>query len=152
MKANFEFFSQDINLLGSKCSRELYLFKKKDEPAVQKVETWLNKHNLAYKIITPCTINKSIVIQMLYCSEKGFSEILVSRVKAAKTWQSFPEVEIEKLTVPKMIQEILKNPYLLKNPILFDEEKLSAGFNVEEIRKFIPKAYRMFENRLRTIE
>lgn len=125
-----------------KNNKSLFLYKKKNDLAFRKVEKWLKYYNLSYQIITPSTINKSIIFKMLCCSEKGFAEILVSKFKSEKLWRHYLGGEIDTITVPEMVDEILKNPRLLKNPILFDEENLLAGFHSEEIRKFVPKVYR----------
>lgn len=146
MNKNFEL---NYPYLGVVKSNKLYLYKKKDDLSIKKVEKWLRNYNLQYEIITPQTITKSIVYHMLTCSEKGFSEILVSKIKAEKVWQCHSSVEMDRLTVAEMVQEIIKDPLLLRAPILFNQEKLLAGYNSEEIRKFIPKSYRFFEKQLK---
>ena len=59
---------------------------------------------------------------------------------------------MDTITVSEMVNEIVENPRLLKNPILFDEENLLAGFHSEEIRKFVPKAYRVIGKQLKEVK
>ncbi|WP_422393568.1 ArsC/Spx/MgsR family protein [Lactococcus garvieae] len=42
---------------------------------------------------------------------------------------------------------ILSHPELIRMSIIFDESKSHAGFNAEEIRRFISKNYRKLEMR-----
>lgn len=148
MKNNFALQFKNIQVIEN---NQLYLYKKKEDLAVKKVEKWLRYHNLTYKLITPKMITKSIIYHMLYCSDNGFSELLVSKVKAEKVWQCHPRAKMEAITVSEMVEEILKDPFLLRSPILFDEGKLLAGFNIEEIRKFIPRTHRVIEKKMKQI-
>ena len=148
MKNNFALSSKNMDVIENS---KLYLFKKKEDVAVKKVEQWLRCHNFYYKLITPKMINENTIYHMLYCSDGGFSDLLVSKVKAEKVWQCHPGLELETITVQEMVEEILQDPYLLKSPILFDEVKLLAGFNVEEIRKFIPRSHRLIEKKMKQI-
>ena len=141
-------YSMDI----PKNNKQLFLYKKKDDTAFRKVEKWLKDHKLSYQLITPGTINKSIIFKMLCCSENGFAEILVSKFKAERLWSNYLGVEMDTITVSEMVNEIVENPRLLKNPILFDEENLLAGFHSEEIRKFVPKAYRVIGKQLKEVK
>ncbi|WP_285015787.1 ArsC/Spx/MgsR family protein [Lactococcus garvieae] len=145
MKNSFTAPSKNIQILED---NNLYLYKKKDDVAVKKVEKWLRQYHLSYELITPKTIDKVTIYQMLSCSSMGFSELLVSKIKAEKIWQCHPRIEMDRTTVSEMVKEILIDPFLLRSPILFDEEKLLAGYNSEEIRKFIPKYYRLIEKEI----
>lgn len=49
---------------------------------------------------------------------------------------------IQALGFNDSVAYIVKNPDVLKSPIIFGDHKLLVGFNAEEIRKFIPKRYR----------
>jgi hypothetical protein len=37
------------------------------------------------------------------------------------------------------------NPGLLRIPLIIDEKRLQVGYNEEEIRKFLPRKYRLFQ-------
>lgn len=148
MENKFVSYSKNVQLIKN---NKLYLYKKKEDIAVKKVEKWLKCHNLNYKLITPKMINESTIYHMLYCSNDGFSELLVSKIKAEKVWRNHPRAEIDRIKVSEMVEEVLQDPYLLKSPILFDKEKLLAGFNTEEIRKFIPRLYRAIEKEMKQI-
>lgn len=140
-----------IRLFESREEKSLYLFKKREDLSFKKMVKWLENYNLSYQIITVTTINKAIIKKMLCNSENGFDEILVSEFKSAKIWRPELKRKVDSLTVEDMISEIKKNPYLLKSPILFDEEKLLAGYNGDEIRKFVPKLYRVVKKNNRGI-
>ncbi|WP_242359678.1 ArsC/Spx/MgsR family protein [Lactococcus petauri] len=140
MRNNFVLYSKNMK---TKENKKLYLYKKKEDAAVKKVEKWLRHYNLSYNLITPNTINETMIYHMLYCSDGGFSELLVSQIKAEKVWQCHSRIKMDKITVSEMVKEIIKDPFLLRTPILFDEEKILAGYNSEEIRKFLPKTYRI---------
>ena len=86
---------------------------------------------------------------MLALSENGFDSLIISKVKAKKCWtlSGLQTLEYEELTVKQMIDFLLKHPWLLRTPILFEEDRLLVVYNGEEIRMFIPRDYRQIMQR-----
>ncbi|MGI1837135.1 ArsC/Spx/MgsR family protein [Lactococcus garvieae] len=131
------------NKIENNYQTKLYLYKNGEDIVSKKVEEWLYIHHFLYQIITPRTLSKLHILQILNNSEFGFEEVLAPRnFPGAKTLK-----EINELTVEELIHEILKKPIMLKKTILFDDINLLVGFNPDEIRKFIPRSYRAIAQR-----
>lgn len=120
---------------------KVYSTSRSDKRAV-KAFIWLDNHNLDYEILTKNNLNDKILIKLLSLSDKGFDEILVSKTKIGENGRKFFELIDDNITTLKMIEIILKNPTVLKTPIIFDEKRYLVGYNGEEIRMFLPRTSR----------
>ena len=49
------------------------------------------------------------------------------------------------ITINELIAAIQTSPYILKNPIIFDNRKLVTGFDREKMGIFIPQTQRQLE-------
>lgn len=45
-----------------------------------------------------------------------------------------------------MIDVIIRNPRILKTPILIDDKRLQVGYKEDDIRTFLPRSVRNIEN------
>ena len=54
------------------------------------------------------------------------------------------KVNFDDMSISEMINFVLKNPSVLKRPIVIDDEhdRIQVGYNEDDIRLFIPKARR----------
>ena len=68
----------------------------------------------------------------------GFHEILAERTKVYKE-KIGPLLHKGEITVNELIQFIIKNPSVLRYPIIIDDKRCEVGYNVETIRAFLPR-------------
>ena len=106
----------------------------------RKAIKWFKEHNIPYKEVnffnTPIT--REDIISILENTEEGFEDIISTRSKVF----SESKLNIEDMKFNELVDFIIKNPSVLKRPIIVDEHKLQVGYNDEEIRVFIPRELR----------
>lgn len=108
----------------------------------RKAKAWLEEHNIEYierNIITdPLTVDE--IKSILCLTENGTDEIISTN---SKTFQEL-NVIIESLPLNELYELIMKNPKMLRRPIILDEKRLQIGYNDEDIRSFLPRKLRTF--------
>lgn len=108
----------------------------------RKAKAWLEEHNIEYierNIITdPLTVDE--IKSILRLTENGTDEIISTN---SKTFQEL-NVIIESLPLNELYELIMKNPKMLRRPIILDEKRLQIGYNEEDIRSFLPRKLRTF--------
>jgi regulatory protein spx len=106
----------------------------------RKAKKWLEEHKIAYeeKNLFNQPITEEDIDHMLANAENGFEDIISTR---SKIFQE-EALDIEDMKVSELKSFIIKNPSVLKRPIMIDGDKLQVGYNDEEIRVFIPKRLR----------
>lgn len=106
----------------------------------RKAKKWLEEHKISYEeknlFNQPITIDD--IDRMLANAENGFEDIISTR---SKIFQE-EALDIEDMKVSELKQFIIKNPSVLKRPIMIENDKMQVGYNDEEIRVFIPKRLR----------
>ncbi|MGB3160336.1 transcriptional regulator SpxA [Carnobacterium sp.] len=109
----------------------------------RKARTWLEENNIDYleKNIfkEPLTINE--LKRILSLTESGTEEIISFRSQVFHNLN----ISIEDMALGELLHLILKNPGLIRRPILIDEKRLQIGFNEEDIRRFLPRDVRKLE-------
>lgn len=109
----------------------------------RKAKAWLDEHHLPYVekniIATPLSIDE--LKSILRLTEEGTEEIISYRSHA---YQNLT-VDIEELSLEKLLDLIHKNPELIRRPILTDERRIQVGYNADEIRCFLPRDVRKLE-------
>lgn len=113
----------------------IYGFAEVNRRTKQAIE-WLVDHNLPHQIITKNDLTVDILKKILVVCDNGFDDILISE-KRTKIYKNMNT--IAKLTTLQLLEKILANPKLLKEPIIFDDNKMLTGYNSDEIRKFLPR-------------
>lgn len=106
-----------------------------------KVIKWLENHNFQFterKISKKKPIKKSELKKILMLSENGFDDLINMQTKKFKDLK----INEKDYSTYDLIEVIIKNPSLIKLPIVIDEKKLVIGFNGREIRCFLSKEYR----------
>lgn len=86
-------------------------------------------------------IPREELLLALYLSDDGFKEILKGKGKTGSDIEKLKQ-EVRQMNFSEAIDFILLNPDLLKVPIILDENRLTIGFNLDEIRKFTSRTYR----------
>lgn len=106
----------------------------------RKAINWLKEHNIQYKeknlFVEPVT--KDDIKRMLENTENGFEDIISTRSKVIQE----SKIDIESMTYNSLIDLIIKNPSILRRPIIIDDKKLQVGYNDDDIRVFIPRELR----------
>ncbi|MBG9546055.1 transcriptional regulator SpxA [Cytobacillus firmus] len=110
----------------------------------RKAKAWLEEHDLDYierKILTePLTVDE--IKSILRLTEDGTDEIISTR---SKTFQQL-NIKIDSLPLNELYKLIINHPQMLRRPIIQDEKRVQAGYNEEDIRSFLPRKLRTFEN------
>ena len=78
------------------------------------------------------------ILHLLTLTENGTEEIISKRGKAYKKLN----VDLEDLSMSRLIEVIEKNRSLLRRPLIVDEKRLQVGYNEDDIRKFLPRSVR----------
>lgn len=109
----------------------------------RKAKAWLTKHNLAFDerniLIQPLT--KKEILNILRLTEDGTEEIISTRSTIFKKLN----VNLDQLSIDQLLDLVVKHPSLLKRPIIMDNRRLQVGYNVEDIRRFLPRSVRKME-------
>lgn len=109
----------------------------------RQAKAWLTKHNLAFDerniLIQPLT--KKEILNILRLTEDGTEEIISTRSKIFKKLN----VNLDQLSIDQLLDLVVKHPSLLKRPIIMDNRRLQVGYNVEDIRRFLPRSVRKME-------
>lgn len=110
----------------------------------KKAKTWLNAHQLPYKEqnLAKEPLTKEELLNILSKTESGMESIVSSKNRYAKALK----FDIEELSVSEMIDVIIRNPRILKTPILIDDKRLQVGYKEDDIRTFLPRSVRNIEN------
>lgn len=102
----------------------------------RKAIKWFKEHNIPYREVnffnTPIT--REDIMQMLENTEEGFEDIISTRSKVFAE----SKLNLEDMKFNELVDFIIKNPSVLKRPIIIDDHKMQVGYNDEEIRTFIP--------------
>jgi len=78
---------------------------------------------------------------MLRLTEDGTEELISTRSKI------FSEltIDLDDMSINKLIDLIVMYPSLLKRPIILDDQRMQIGYNDDEIRRFLPSEVRQRE-------
>ncbi len=108
----------------------------------RKAKAWLQEHQIEFierNIVSqPLTVEE--IKSILRLTEDGTEDIIS---KNSKAYQKL-EVDIDSLPLNQLYELIIKNPQMLRRPIIQDHKRLQVGYNEEEIRSFLPRKLRTF--------
>lgn len=109
----------------------------------RKARAWLKEHNITYteRNIFSEPLNKEELTNILRMTENGTEEIVSTRSKAFKQLK----VNLDDLSIDQLLDLVVKNPSLLRRPIIMDDRRLQVGYNKDEIRRFLPRKVRRLE-------
>ncbi|EMF0203482.1 Spx/MgsR family RNA polymerase-binding regulatory protein [Enterococcus hirae] len=104
---------------------------------------WLQKNKISYKerrIHTNCPLNKIELEEILLLTSNGFDDILSFRSKIYKQIKG----NFDNFSYEEAMELIIKNPNILRLPIIIDRErnKVGVGFHEDDIRCFLPRHYK----------
>ena len=108
----------------------------------RKAKQWLVDHNLPFieRNLNKEPLRAEDVKAMLRLTEDGTEELISTRSKI------FSEltIDLDDMSINKLIDLIVMYPSLLKRPII-DDQRMQIGYNDDEIRRFLPREVRQRE-------
>lgn len=109
----------------------------------RKAKQWLVDHNLPFieRNLNKEPLRAEDVKAMLRLTEDGTEELISTRSKI------FSEltIDLDDMSINKLIDLIVMYPSLLKRPIILDNQRMQIGYNDDEIRRFLPREVRQRE-------
>ncbi|WP_438785593.1 ArsC/Spx/MgsR family protein [Enterococcus sp. DIV0421] len=76
--------------------------------------------------------------KILFFAENGVDDLINSWTKKFQVL----EIDENECSTDYLIAILIKNPLMIKLPVIIDEKKIVIGFNEREIRWFLSKEYR----------
>lgn len=107
----------------------------------QRAFSWFEKYNLDVQKQQISKITRDDLINLLQISNGGLKDI-VKRSRKRSSEVKVALKHMEHLSFNEAINFLLSHPYVLQTPIIMDRHNNLIGYNEDEIRKFLPKAYR----------
>ena len=106
----------------------------------RKVKKYFDTHSIIYteKNILSYKLTKDDIIKMLMKSENGFEDIISTRSKIIKE----NNIDLDSMKMNELVDFIVKNPTVLKRPIIVAEEEIQVGYNDDDISLFLPEELR----------
>lgn len=109
----------------------------------RKAKQWLVDHNLPFieRNLNKEPLRAEDVKAMLRLTEDGTEELISTRSKI------FSEltIDLDDMSINKLIDLIVMYPSLLKRPIILDDQRMQIGYNDDEIRRFLQREVRQRE-------
>ena len=107
----------------------------------KRAKRWFEETGIEVQMKKINEMSKEDLSQILFLSEKGFSDILKN---ANRTGVHSDQLlsECRELSFNEALDFVLRNLEVLRLPLAFDARRLMIGFNEDEIRQFIPQSYR----------
>lgn len=121
----------------------VHLYFHTNDPSKRKAVKWLAEHDvdINQRNIENDPLTEAEIKHLLTLSIDGTDELISKRSKFTKALNMDPD----QMTINQLTAAILKTPRILKNPIIFDKKKITAGFDLEKIGAFMPKSLRKLE-------
>ena len=100
----------------------------------RKVKKWLKDNNIEFleKNIFNTLLNHDEIKYLLSRTENGAEDIISKRSKIIQE----SNIDIDNLSVNELCDFIVKNPSVLKRPIIISEKNMQVGYDEEEITAF----------------
>lgn len=83
-------------------------------------------------------LSKQDIYAILASTQRGFEDIISLRSKVIVDGN----YDLEEMTTSQLVEFIMKNPSVLRRPIIINEKAMQVGYNDEEIRVFLPREIR----------
>jgi len=103
----------------------------------RKAKNWLKENNLEFieKNIFKVLLNEKEILYLISrTSENGTDDIISKRSKIIQE----NKVNLDDMTLSEIAKFVVKNPSVLKRPIIIDERIMQVGYNDDDIGAFIP--------------
>lgn len=96
---------------------------------------WLQKYKLPANKVLVSRIRREDVMEALRLSEGGVDDLL-------RFPRTAEELELSEMSLDACVRFLVSHTNLIRSPLLIEDEKLLIGFNEDQMRQFLPKAYR----------
>lgn len=103
--------------------------------------SWFEKYNIEVQKHQISKMTRNDLVKLLKHSNEGLIDILKRPGKSSTEVKDALRY-MELLSFNEALDFLLSHPYVLQTPIIMDERDHLIGYNVDEIRKFLPKEYR----------
>lgn len=103
--------------------------------------SWFEKYDINVQKQQISKMTRNDLVKILKDSDEGLIDIVKRpgkssmEVKEALRYMGY-------LSFNEALDFLLTHPHVLQTPIIIDDHSLLIGYNEDEIRKFLPKAYR----------
>lgn len=103
----------------------------------RKTKKWLSAHSVDVneRHLFRETPTKEELLTLLSMTSDGLDELLATRSSTFKALQ----IEVEDMPLSAVVDLLIKEPKLLRRPILTDGEALVVGYNPEKLRSLTKK-------------
>lgn len=107
----------------------------------KKVKKWFLDNDIPFieKNIFGPTFKEKDLYDILSKTDNGTEDIISTRSKIIME----QNIDIDKMSVKQLVDFVLKNPSVMKRPIIVDDNKMVVGYNPDDIEAFIPEAKRI---------
>lgn len=102
---------------------------------------WFQDHDIKVQTNRISQINHRVLVNFLVLSDEGMKDIIKRPSRSSNNVKQNLKHVVE-MNFDKAIFFLLNHTELLQTPLIMDETNFLAGYNEEEIRKFLPKKYR----------
>lgn len=102
---------------------------------------WFNINKIEIQLIKFSRITTTDLVKLLSLTDKGFEEIIKRESKCSDAISEKIR-KLNDMTFNECLHYIKKHPDILQSPIILENNKFLIGYNIDEIRKFIPKKHR----------
>ncbi|MFA6754888.1 MAG: transcriptional regulator Spx [Bacilli bacterium] len=104
----------------------------------RKVKEWFVEQQIPFKEknIFTSVLNADELKKILILCDNGTDDIISKRSNIIKAGN----VDIDEMKISELIQYIIKNPSILKRPIIVDDNRIQVGYNKFDISSFVPAA------------
>ena len=104
----------------------------------RKARKFLQEMEVPHEVINifSTKLTKEDLLQILELSDVGTDDLISTRSKIYREG----DIDIESMTLDELLDFILKNPTVMKRPIIIDDRKLAVGYDPDEITAFLPRA------------
>ena len=112
-----------------------------------KAQKWLKFQGLKFREINLEKSNPQLreqLFQIIQLLEGDVFGLISTRSRRYRIL----EEKINQLSLSQLVELLVSNPQLLRQPIISDGYKLQIGYNPDEIRVFIPKGMRKMKLKL----
>lgn len=107
----------------------------------RRATSWFEKYNIDVQKQQISKMTRNDLVKLLKHSDEGLIDILKRPGKSSTEVKDALRY-MELLSFNEALDFLLSHPYVLQTPIIMNERDHLIGYNVDEIRKFLPKEYR----------
>ncbi|WP_348997207.1 ArsC/Spx/MgsR family protein [Lactococcus petauri] len=110
----------------------------------QKAKSWFEKYKINVDMKRIGEISKQDLQKILSYMDGGIETITKRSSMSNPQTQNSLEMLLE-MNLDEGLEYLSRNAYLLRSPIVLDENKVQVGYNMDDLRQFFPREYRRLE-------